>query len=146
MAPYVKVSSSRLAAESLSNSKFDSSRLRQLKPTPLDLRSSSRPKSTYWGRLPGLCATEHCTRSLPDRGLNQRFHDNSSTDISSTTLRLQTFRQQTFRLLLYTRLQDSYTSNFCFSKSLFSSNPASTYTMIPFINSTSTDAMIIQHI
>src|SRR6218665_3951923 len=43
------------------------------------------------------------------------FHDNSSTDISSTTLRLQTFR-----LLLYTSVQDSYTSNFCFKKSLFS--------------------------
>src|SRR6218665_1171907 len=38
-----------------------------------------------------------------------RFHDNSSTDISSTTLRLQTFR-----LLLYTSVQNSYTSNFCF--------------------------------
>src|SRR6218665_504136 len=49
-----------------------------------------------------------------------RFHDNSSTDISSTTLRLQTFRLQTFRLLLYTSVQDSYTSNFCFRKSLFS--------------------------
>ena len=75
-----------------------------------------------------------------------RFHDNSSTDISSTTLRLQTFRLQTLCLLLYTRVQDSYTSNFCFSKSLFSSIPASTYTMIPFINPTSTDTMIIQHI
>src|SRR6218665_2603507 len=74
------------------------------------------------------------------------FHDNLSTDISSTTLRLQTFRLQTFRLLLYTRVQDSYTSNFCFSKSLFSSIPTSTYTMIPFINPTSTDTMIIQHI
>ena len=69
------------------------------------------------------------------------FHDNSSTDISSTTLGLQTFR-----LLLYTRVQDSYTSNFCFSKSLFSSIPTSTYTMIPFINPISTDTMIIQHI
>src|SRR6218665_4052515 len=58
------------------------------------------------------------------------FHDNSSKDISSTTLRLQTFRLQTFRLLLYTSAQDSYTSNFCFSKSLFSSIPTSTYTMI----------------
>src|SRR6218665_2394428 len=62
-------------------------------------------------------------------------------DISSMTLRLQTFC-----LLLYTRVQDSYTSNFCFSKSLFSSIPTSTYTMIPFINPTSTDTMIIQHI
>src|SRR6218665_3217692 len=26
----------------------------QVKPTPLDLRSSSRPKPTYLGRLPGL--------------------------------------------------------------------------------------------
>src|SRR6218665_1822375 len=58
---------------------------------------------------------------------DQGFHDNSSTDISSTTLRLQTFR-----LLLYTSVQDCYTSNFCFSKSLFSSIPTSTYTMIPF--------------
>src|SRR6218665_3021162 len=49
-----------------------------------------------------------------------RFHDNSSTDISSTTLRLQTFRLQTFRLLLYTSVQHSYTSSFCFIKSLFS--------------------------
>src|SRR6218665_2716741 len=75
----------------------------------------------------------------------KRFHDNSSTDISSTTFRLQTFRLQTFRLLLYTRLQDSYTSNFCFRKSLFSSIPTSTYTMIPFINPISTDTLIIQH-
>src|SRR6218665_3513100 len=59
------------------------------------------------------------------------FHDNSSTDISSTTLRPQTFRLQTFRLLLYTSVQDSYTSNFSFSKS-FLSIPTSTYTMIPF--------------
>src|SRR6218665_3976974 len=59
-----------------------------------------------------------------------RFHDNSSTDISSTTLRLQTFR-----LLLYTSVQDSYTSNFCFSKSLFSSIPTSTYTVVPFYQS-----------
>ena len=56
----------------------------------------------------------------------------SSTGISSTTLRLQIFRPQTFRLLLYTSVQDSYTSNFCFSKSLFSSIPTSTYTAIPF--------------
>src|SRR6218665_3399170 len=75
-----------------------------------------------------------------------RYHDNSSTDISSTTLRLQTFRLQTSRLLLYTSVQNSYTSNFCFSKSLFSSIPTSTYTMIPFIKPTSTDTMIIQHI
>src|SRR6218665_429172 len=47
-----------------------------------------------------------------------------STDISSTTLRLQTFR-----LLLYTRIQDSYTSNFCFSKSLFTSIPTYTYSI-----------------
>src|SRR6218665_1506591 len=63
------------------------------------------------------------------------FHDNSSTDISSTTLRLQTFRLQTFRILLYTSVQDSYMSNFCFSKSLFSSIPTSTYIMIPFYQS-----------
>src|SRR6218665_2678585 len=63
------------------------------------------------------------------------FHDNSSTDIFSTTLRLQTFRLQTFRLLLYTSVPESYTSNFCFSKSLFSSIPTSTYTMIPFYQS-----------
>src|SRR6218665_2759009 len=73
-------------------------------------------------------------------GCPRRFHDNSSTDISSTTLRLQTFRLQTFRLqtfrlLLYTSVQDSYTSNFCFGKSLFSSNPTSIYTMIPFYQS-----------
>src|SRR6218665_1478305 len=74
------------------------------------------------------------------------FHDNSSTDIWSTTLRLQTFRLQTFRLLLYTRVQDSSTPNFCFRKPLFSSIPTSTYTMIPFINPTDTDTMIIQHI
>src|SRR6218665_72483 len=71
---------------------------------------------------------------------NLRFHDNSSTDISSTTLRLQTFRLQTFRLqtfrlLLYTSVEDSYTSNFCFRKPLFSSIPTSTYTMIPFYQS-----------
>src|SRR6218665_2876223 len=64
-----------------------------------------------------------------------RFHDNSSTDISSTTLRLQTFRLQTFRLLLYTSVQDSYTSSFCFIKSLFSLIPTSTYTIIPFYKS-----------
>src|SRR6218665_3259034 len=75
----------------------------------------------------------------------QGLHDNSSTDISSTTLRLQTFRLHTFRLLLYTRVQDSYTSNLCFSKSLFSSIPTSTHTMITFIDPTSTDTMIIQH-
>src|SRR6218665_2966491 len=73
------------------------------------------------------------------------FHDNSSTDISSTTLRLQTVRLQTFRLLLHTSVQDSYTSNFCFSKSLFSSIPTPTYTMIPFYQFHSTDTMIIQH-
>ena len=53
------------------------------------------------------------------------FHDNSST----------TLRLQTFRLLLYTSVQDSYTSNFCFRKSLFSSIPTATYTMIPFYQS-----------
>src|SRR6218665_1407141 len=63
------------------------------------------------------------------------FHDNSSTDISSTTLRLQTFRLQTFRLLLYTSVQDSNTSNLCFIKSLFSSIPTSTYTVIRFYQS-----------
>ena len=52
------------------------------------------------------------------------------TKQGSTTLRLQTFRLQTFRLLLYTRVQDSNTPNFCFSKSLFLSSPTSTYTMI----------------
>src|SRR6218665_1388121 len=63
------------------------------------------------------------------------FHDNSSTDISSTTLRPQTFRLQIFRLLLYTSVQDSDTSNFCFSKSSFSSISTSTYSMIPFYQS-----------
>src|SRR6218665_199842 len=53
----------------------------------------------------------------------------------STTIRLRTFRLQTFRLLLYTSVQDCYTSNFCFSKSLFSLIPTSTYTMIPFYKS-----------
>src|SRR6218665_3464616 len=58
MVPYAKVSSSRFQVD-LQQSHFSilnstSSRLRQVKPTPLDLRSSSRPKSTYWGRLPGL--------------------------------------------------------------------------------------------
>src|SRR6218665_2402562 len=77
---------------------------------------------------------------------NLWFHDNSSTYISPTTIRLQTFRPQTFCLLLYTKLQYSYTSNFCFRKSLFSSIPTSTYTIIPFIYPTSTDTMIIQHI
>ena len=62
------------------------------------------------------------------------FHDNSYTDFSSTTLRLQTFRLQTFRLqtfrlLLYTSVYYSYTSNFCFSKSLFLSISTS---VIPF--------------
>src|SRR6218665_846020 len=58
MVPYAKVSSSRFQVD-LQQSHFSilnstSSRLRQVNPTPLDLRSSSRPKSTYWGRLPGL--------------------------------------------------------------------------------------------
>src|SRR6218665_3817696 len=73
-----------------------------------------------------------------------RLGEKARQGISSTTLRLQTFRLQTFRLLLYSRVKDSYTSNFCFGKSLFSSIPTSTYTMIPFINPT--DTMIIQHI
>ena len=90
----------------------------------------------------------HYSRLWTDNTRQSRFHDNSSTDISSTTLRLQTFRLQTFRLLLYTRVQDSYTSNFCFRKSLFSSIPTSTYTMIPFYQSHfhCHDTMIIQHI
>src|SRR6218665_1426147 len=58
MAPNKKVSSSRFQVD-LQQSHFSilnstSNRLRQANPTPLDLRSSSRPKSTYWGRLPGL--------------------------------------------------------------------------------------------
>jgi len=58
MAPYVKVSSSRFEVD-LQQSHFSilnstSSRLRHVKPTPLDLRSSSQSKSTYLGRLPGL--------------------------------------------------------------------------------------------
>src|SRR6218665_571581 len=62
MVPYAKVSSSRFQVD-LQQSHFSilnstSSRLRQVKPTPLDLRSSSRPKSTYWGRLPGLITGE----------------------------------------------------------------------------------------
>src|SRR6218665_2607016 len=66
-----------------------------------------------------------------------RFHDNSSKDISSTILRLYTDISSTdisstdiSSILLYTRVQDSYTSNFCLSKSLFPSIPTSTYTMI----------------
>src|SRR6218665_1582358 len=61
MVPYAKVSSSRFQVDlqqshsSILNS--TSSRLRQVKPTPFDLRSSSRLKSTYWGRLPGLIRT-----------------------------------------------------------------------------------------
>ena len=55
----------------------------------------------------------------------------------STTILLRTFRIQTFRLLLFTSVYDSYTSNFCFCKSLFSSIPTSTYTMIPFYQSRS---------
>src|SRR6218665_789052 len=90
-----------------------------------------------------VCSQSH-SGEKSDIGSSARniywFHDNSSTDISSTTLRLQTFRLQTFRLqtfrlLLYTSVQDSYTSNFRFSKSLFSSIPTSTYTMIPFYQS-----------
>src|SRR6218665_2471964 len=54
-------------------------------------------------------------------------YDTSSIDIN--------FRLQTFRLLLYTSIPNSYTSNFYFSKSLFSSIPTSTYTMIPFSQS-----------
>src|SRR6218665_350881 len=65
----------------------------------------------------------------------------------STTIRLRTFCLRHFvyrhfiyrRLLLYTRVQNSSTSSFCFSKSLFSSIPTSTYTKIPFINPTSSD-------
>src|SRR6218665_2615272 len=72
---------------------------------------------------------------MQDHNIIMRFHDNSSTDISSTTLRLQTIRLQIFRLLPYTSIQDSYTSNFYFSKSLFSSIPTSTYTMIRFYQS-----------
>src|SRR6218665_3522683 len=64
-----------------------------------------------------------------------RFNDNSSTDISSTTLRLQRFSIKIFCLLLYTSAQDSYTSNFCFSKSLFSLISTPTYTMIFFYRS-----------
>src|SRR6218665_2817676 len=58
----------------------------------------------------------------------------------ATTIRLRTFCE-----LRYTRVQDRYTSNFCFSKSLFSSIPTSTYTMNLFINPTCIDTMIIQH-
>src|SRR6218665_1193065 len=68
MAPYVKVSSSRFQVD-LQESHFSilistSSRLRQVKPTPLDLRSSSRPKSTSWGGLPGLVSSQPSRRSL----------------------------------------------------------------------------------
>jgi len=60
MAPYVKIKSvqvdfkSACSKVSFSILNSTSSRLRLVKPTPLDLKSSSRPKSTYWGRLPGL--------------------------------------------------------------------------------------------
>src|SRR6218665_567026 len=69
------------------------------------------------------------------------FHDNSSTDISSTTLRLHstdissTDISSTTVYQDFTSVQDSNTSNFCFSKSLFSSIPTSTYTMIPVYQS-----------
>src|SRR6218665_1460648 len=80
-----------------------------------------------------LCCVCVSLRLVPRQFVYGHFvYDTSSTDISL----------QTFRLLLYTRVQDSNTSNFCFSKSLFSSIPTSTYTMIPFINPTSTDTMI----
>src|SRR6218665_518771 len=106
-----------------------------------------KPRPIKNNRIPH-CRTGSAGNPNHGRGAvpcRTRFHDNSSTDISSTTLRLQTFRLQTFRLLLYTSVQDSYTSNFSFSISLFSSIPTSTYTMIPLINLTSTDTMIIQH-
>src|SRR6218665_460586 len=64
-----------------------------------------------------------CT--VPRQFLYGHFvYDTSSTDISSTDI----------RLLLCTSIQDSYTSNFCFSKSSFSSIPTSTYTKIPFLS------------
>src|SRR6218665_2667937 len=69
----------------------------------------------------------------------QFVYDTSSTDISSTDILSITVYQ-------LARVQDSYTLNFCFRKSLFSSIPTSTYTMVPVINPTSTDTMIIQHI
>src|SRR6218665_77204 len=89
----------------------------------------------YWCHSDYDCVTHLCWvisafRLITSMIWMKRFHDNSSTDISSTTLRLQTFR-----LLLYTSVQDSYTCNFCFSKSLFSSIPTSAYTMIPFYQS-----------
>jgi len=64
---------------------------------------------------------------------------------SSTTISLQTFGLPTFGLLPHLSVWGSHTSNFCFSKSLFSSIQTSTYTMIPFYQSASTDTMIIQH-
>src|SRR6218665_920165 len=99
-----------------------------------------------------ISSADHSLKKLVRKTENNRFtcvfygfEFCLSHPIINYTLRLQTFRLQTFRLLLYTSLQDSYTSNFCFSKSLFSSVPTSTYTTIPFINPTSTDTMIIQH-
>ena len=82
----------------------------------------------------------HCWS--PQKKVKLQIIQNVTSDCNgSTTLHLQTFR-----ILLYTSVQDSYTSNFCFSTSLFSSIPTSTYTMIAFINPTSTDTKIIQHI
>ena len=65
-------------------------------------------------------------RKLPQRGLRrnprnrrdfERFRDNSSTDISSTDISSTDISSNT----VYQGIQDSYTSNVCFRKSLFSS-------------------------
>src|SRR6218665_1160563 len=77
-------------------------------------------RCSYLSDMICLYLTRTCTCTCM---WQNRFHDNSSTDISSMTLRLQTFHLQTFRLLLYTSDKHSYTSNFCFRKSLFSSIP-----------------------
>src|SRR6218665_3582471 len=65
---------------------------------------------------------------------SRKFRNNWPTDIWSTTIGLQTFGLQIFGLLPHISVWDSHTSNLSLSKSLFSSNPTSTYTMILFIN------------
>ena len=112
---------------------------RSRKATVSRARCASAPscwKTKPYTGISGICLTvaswqENCLYSMVPR---QFVYGHFVHDISSTTLRLQTFRLQTFRLLLYTSVQDSYTSNFCFSK-LFSSILTSTYTVIPFYQS-----------
>ena len=73
-----------------------------------------------------------------------RFHDDSSTDISVYDTSFTDISSTT----VYQRVAQLYcTSNFCFSKSLFSSIPTSIYTMIPFLSiPLPLTLLIIQHI